>query len=128
MASEATAEDSGSAGAGLPSTPSSAEAIEAVSPDTAQQDADAATPSQDDLTVVEGIGPKISSILQAAGITTFQQLSEATPDELRQKMRAAGIRVADPSTWPEQAAFAAADDWDGLRELQSRLIAGRRVE
>jgi large subunit ribosomal protein L17 len=81
----------------------------------------------DDLRRIEGIGPKISSVLQGAGITTFAQLAAADAAQLRQILRGAGVRVADPTTWPEQASLAAADRWDGLEALQATLKGGRRV-
>jgi len=81
----------------------------------------------DDLTVIEGIGPKISRILQDAGITTFSQLAEADVDHLRSILAAAGLRyLADPTTWPEQARLAAAGDQAGLQALQASLKGGRR--
>lgn len=82
--------------------------------------------SPDDLKAIEGIGPKISSVLSAAGITTFAQLAAADVAQLRRVLVDAGVRLAYPDTWPEQAALAAAADWDGLRDLQSQLDRGRR--
>jgi predicted flap endonuclease-1-like 5' DNA nuclease len=81
----------------------------------------------DDLREIEGIGPKISSWLQAAGITTFDQLAAADVEQLRRIVYGAGLRIADPSTWPEQAALAAAGKWDELEALQDELKGGRRV-
>lgn len=81
----------------------------------------------DDLKRIEGIGPKISSVLQKAGIMTFAQLAAADADQLRQILRDAGVRVADPTTWPEQAGLAAVGRWDGLAALQVTLKGGRRV-
>ena len=85
------------------------------------------TPTPDDLTHIEGIGPKISSLLQAAGITTFAQLAATNASQLDQIIREAGITLADASTWPEQARLAAADEWVALEALQDELKGGRRV-
>lgn len=80
----------------------------------------------DDLKIIEGIGPKISSILIDAGITTFQQLADTDVAVLNKIVREdAGIRIAHPGSWPKQASFAAAGDWDGLEKLQDELVAGR---
>ena len=81
----------------------------------------------DDLTRVEGIGPKYSATLISAGISTFEQVSKMTEAELTTIIRDAGMR-RPPSvgTWAEQAALAAKGDWDGLAALQDRLTAGRR--
>jgi large subunit ribosomal protein L17 len=45
----------------------------------------------DDLQAVEGIGPKIASVLQAAGITNFTQLSQADLARLQEILTEAGI-------------------------------------
>lgn len=87
----------------------------------------AAESQPDDLKRIEGIGPKISQVLQAAGITTFELLAAADADQLAQILQDAKIRVADPTTWPEQARLAAAGDWKGLQALQARLKGGRRA-
>jgi predicted flap endonuclease-1-like 5' DNA nuclease len=81
----------------------------------------------DDLEIIEGIGPKIAGLLKAAGITTFAQLSEVDLARVREILRAANLRLADPTTWAEQARLAAAGDWAGLETLQNRLKGGRRV-
>lgn len=81
---------------------------------------------QDDLKIIEGIGPKMEKALQAAGFDTWAKLAEATDDQLRTAIEEAGMSFA-PSlpTWARQAGFAARDDWDGLEELQDELTAGR---
>ncbi len=80
----------------------------------------------DDLTIVEGIGPKISGMLRAEGITTLAQLAATDVQRLRDIMLAANLRIADPTTWPQQAALAAAGKRDELKALQDTLRAGRR--
>jgi len=79
----------------------------------------------DDLTKIEGIGPKMATALQNAGITTFAQLAEANEDQLRVAIENAGMKFA-PSipTWAKQAKFAADGDWNGLEAYQSILIGG----
>lgn len=85
------------------------------------------TPAQpDDLKKIEGIGPKIQSVLAEAGITTFAQLAATDVAALVKIVREdAKIRVAFPDTWPEQAKLAADGDWDGLAKLQDSLKGGR---
>jgi len=85
----------------------------------------AATP--EDLTRIEGVGPKISSVLQAAGITNYAQLARTNAAQLQAILDEANLRLADPSSWPEQARLAAADDWFALEELQDRLKGGREA-
>jgi len=106
---------------GLPAQPATVSPVEgpALSPVEG-------TPA-DDLTRIAGIGPKISNVLQAAGITTYAQLAATKVDRLGQILDESGVRLADPGTWPEQARLAAAGDWDALRGLQGQLKGGRRV-
>lgn len=82
----------------------------------------------DDLTKIEGIGPKMSAALKAAGIDTFEKLSNTAEDTLRKAIEDAGMRLA-PSipTWAEQAGHAAKGDWDALEKLQDELQGGRRA-
>jgi len=83
----------------------------------------------DDLTKVEGIGPKIAEILNNDGITTFAQLGKTSPEKIKELLLAAGNRFAshDPGTWPEQAQLAADGKWDELEKWQDELDGGRRV-
>ena len=81
----------------------------------------------DDMTRVEGIGPRISSMLRDTGIVTFDQLAESDPETLKQMLRTEGLPFLDPGTWPEQAALAAAGAWEDLDALQRELSGGRRV-
>jgi small subunit ribosomal protein S2 len=57
----------------------------------------------DDLTQITGIGPKISAILQDAGITNYAQLAGADEDEIRQILSEVGLRLGDPESWIQQA-------------------------
>jgi predicted flap endonuclease-1-like 5' DNA nuclease len=89
-----------------------------------------APPAPDDLKRVEGIGPKLSSVLQEAGVATFARLAEMEVSQIEQILEEADprlLRLADPSTWPEQAALAAAGEWDALAALQNELKRGRRA-
>lgn len=81
----------------------------------------------DDLKIVEGVGPKIAELLNAAGINTWSALSETAPERLREILDAAGpnYNIHEPATWPEQARLANAADWDALKTLQAALDGGR---
>jgi predicted flap endonuclease-1-like 5' DNA nuclease len=82
----------------------------------------------DNLQRIEGIGPKISKLLQNAGIMTFSQLAATPVNRLRQILADADLSaLADPTTWPEQAKLAAEGDWAGLEALQDELKGGRRT-
>ena len=80
----------------------------------------------ENLQVVEGIGPRSAQVLGEAGVKTFAALAALEPDAIRDILRAANVRVPYPATWPEQAALAAAGDWQALDELKDRLVGGRR--
>jgi hypothetical protein len=82
----------------------------------------------DDLTRIEGIGPKIAGMLQQAGITNFAQLAAVDVSRLQEILKAAGLTaLADPTTWAEQAKLATEGKWDELQKLQDELKGGRRA-
>jgi len=87
----------------------------------------AVTPT-DDLEIIEGIGPKIASVLQDAGIKTFAELAETAVAKLEEILHSAQLSMADPSTWAEQAKLAADGKMAELKKLQDELTGGRRVE
>ena len=80
----------------------------------------------DNLKLIEGIGPKIEQILNAANIQTFAQLAATEVSQLEKIVREdAGIRIAFPDTWPQQAQLAAAGEWEAFTKLQEELQGGR---
>lgn len=89
--------------------------------------APAAATEPDDLTKVEGIGPKVKELLHKAGISTFAELAKRTPEDLDEILDAAGsiYRAMDASSWPKQAGLAAAGKWEELEKLQEELVGGR---
>ena len=80
----------------------------------------------DDLTKIEGIGPKVSRTLIEAGISTFEALSSATVEDIQKILTDAGLKMMDATTWPQQAKLAAAGDWEALKKLQDNLSGGRK--
>lgn len=80
----------------------------------------------DDLTTVEGIGPKISEVLHKEGITTFAGLAKTKVERLKEILEAAGPAYVShaPDTWPEQAKLAAEGKFDELKALQDKLDGG----
>ena len=77
----------------------------------------------DDLKKIEGIGPKIASVLGEAGITTFEALSKTSPEKISEIIKdVRGNHVT--GTWPKQAEMAAEGKWDELNEWQDRLDGG----
>ena len=85
---------------------------------------------RDDLTVVEGIGPKIQMLLNQYGIYTYRQLAEADVTRLKEILSTAGPQLAmhDPGTWPSQANLAANDQWDTLKSVQGFLKGGKKPD
>jgi predicted flap endonuclease-1-like 5' DNA nuclease/outer membrane murein-binding lipoprotein Lpp len=84
----------------------------------------------DDLTVVEGIGPKIQELLYQYGIRTYQQLAETEVDRIKEILSSAGPQLAmhDPGTWPAQANLAANNQWDNLKSIQGFLKGGKKPD
>ncbi|MCM4173869.1 30S ribosomal protein S2 [Arenibacter sp. TNZ] len=80
----------------------------------------------DDLTKVEGIGPKIAEIFQEAGIHTFADLADKSEDDLKDILTESGPRYAakNPASWPKQAQMAADGKWDELQEWQDSVKGG----
>ena len=79
----------------------------------------------DNLTLIEGIGPKIQSILQAVGIHNFTHLAVMSPEMIKTVLTEAGVRLAVTDTWPKQADLAAQGKMDELKVLQDELQGGR---
>jgi predicted flap endonuclease-1-like 5' DNA nuclease len=78
--------------------------------------APAAAPAQrDDLTQISGIGARLASILERGGVTSYQQLEQMSPDELREIIALGGaLPPSSLSSWPAQASYASRGDWSGL--------------
>ncbi len=80
----------------------------------------------DDLTKVEGIGPKAAEALVNAGIATYAELAKAKADKIKEILTEASSRMAhlDPTSWPKQAKMAADGKWDELKEWQDNTKGG----
>lgn len=103
-----------------PATPSQEAQLQDEQETFVEDASDAESASPDDLERIRGIGPKIASVLQEAGITTFAQLADSEVDEIRQILGSAGprlLQLTDPTTWPEQAELAAEGKWEALDAL-----------
>jgi predicted flap endonuclease-1-like 5' DNA nuclease len=80
----------------------------------------------DDLTVVEGIGPKITELCNAIGITTWAELASADVETLQSMLTDAGSRfqMHKPGSWPGQARLLAAGQWADFQQLTADLADG----
>lgn len=87
----------------------------------------AAASKGDKLTTVEGIGPKIETLLNEEGISTFADLADAKIETLAAVLEKAGPRfkMHKPDTWPQQAALARDGKVDELKTLQDELNGGK---
>ena len=77
------------------------------------------------LQIIEGIGPKVESLLYENGIRSWDDLGAKSSDELKTILAGASLSMMNPDSWPRQAQLAAANDWDTLATLQHSLDAGR---
>lgn len=84
------------------------------------------TVKEDDLTIVEGIGPKIQELFKNNGITSWKILSETSFERLREILDLGGERFAihNPGTWARQAALAHQGKWQELKDWQDKLFGG----
>ncbi len=82
--------------------------------------------ANDDLTKIEGVGPKAAEALAAAGLVTFADVAKAEVSAIQTILDEADGKFGamKPDTWPKQAKLAAADKWDELKVLQDELDGG----
>jgi predicted flap endonuclease-1-like 5' DNA nuclease len=104
-------------------TPEPAPALPRAPPiETSTAGPEPGPPTPDDLQRIRGVGPKVAGLLQSAGIQTYAQLATAGTDRLREILAEEGLtRLADPTSWPEQARLAAEGEWGALKALQEEL-------
>jgi predicted flap endonuclease-1-like 5' DNA nuclease len=81
-----------------------------------------------DLKIIEGIGPKIESLLRRKSIDTWKKLADAEAEKISEMLVEEGgdsYKMHDPATWSKQAQLAHEGKWDELKELQDELLGGR---
>ncbi len=83
------------------------------------------TAGADDLKIIEGIGSKIAEAFEVAGITTFAQLAEMSPESMNEVITGAGIASKSTETWSQQAAMARDGKMNELKIWQDELNGGR---
>ncbi len=99
---------------------------EAPKEEAPKKETKAETAKADDLTKVEGVGPKAAEALVNAGIATFADLAKSKPEKVKEILTEASSRMAhlDPTSWPKQAQMAADGKWDELKEWQDNTKGG----
>ncbi|WP_442264929.1 hypothetical protein ACSIGC_11300 [Tenacibaculum sp. ZS6-P6] len=82
---------------------------------------------QDDLKIVEGIGPKIEGLFHNFDIKTWKALSEASIEKCQEVLNSGGdrYRIHKPDTWPQQAKLAYEGKWEELQKWQDELDGGK---
>lgn len=82
---------------------------------------------EDDLTVVEGIGPKIQGLFHDHDVKTWKALSECSLDKCQAVLDSGGERykIHKPGTWPKQAQLAYEGKWEALLKWQDQLDGGK---
>jgi predicted flap endonuclease-1-like 5' DNA nuclease len=82
---------------------------------------------EDDLKVIEGIGPKIEELYHATGIRTWLALAQTSKERSLQILHDGGERFAmhDPTTWAKQAELAYQGKWKELKVWQEKLKGGK---
>ncbi|WP_343488246.1 hypothetical protein [Allomuricauda sp. d1] len=82
---------------------------------------------QDDLKIVEGIGPKIEQLFHDHGIKTWKALSEAAVSKCQEVLDSGGerYRIHDPASWPMQAKMAYEGKWAALIKWQDEHKSGK---
>lgn len=83
--------------------------------------------NENDLKIIEGIGPKIEELFKTSGILTWKSLSETSVDRCKKILAKAGERyqIHDPGTWPRQAKLCYEGKWQELKDWQGILDGGR---
>lgn len=82
---------------------------------------------ENDLKIIEGIGPKIEELFKTSGILTWKSLSETSVDRCNEILDKAGdrFRIHDPGTWPRQSKLAYEGKWEELKKWQDSLDKGK---
>jgi predicted flap endonuclease-1-like 5' DNA nuclease len=82
---------------------------------------------QDDLKVIEGIGPKIQGLFHNFDIKTWQALSTTSVSKCQEVLDSGGERykIHDPASWPMQAKMCYEGKWKELFRWQEEHKHGK---
>lgn len=82
---------------------------------------------ENDLKIVEGIGPKIEGLFHNHGIKTWKALSEVSTVKCQEVLSSGGdrYRIHDPASWPMQAKMAYKGQWKELAKWQDKHLSGK---
>lgn len=84
------------------------------------------TIKNNDLTIVEGIGPKIQGLFHKHHVQSWRGLSEYSVEKCQEILSSGGeqYKLHNPKTWPEQAKLAYEVKWKQLHDWQEKLDEG----
>ena len=96
-------------------------------PSKASKKGESKTVVSNDLTKIEGIGPKVQELFYGAGISTYSDLSRQSTSDIQTILEKGGSNFTsmDPGTWAQQAKLAEEGRWDELKSLQDELQGGK---
>lgn len=85
------------------------------------------TIKENDLKIVEGIGPKIAELFNDNGIHTWAELGHTSVSKLQEYLDSKGerYRVHNPGTWPMQSKMASEGKWAELKKWQDENDYGK---
>ncbi|TDD96590.1 50S ribosomal protein L21 [Flavobacterium cellulosilyticum] len=100
-----------------------------ATPKAAEAKAPKAPKKGEDLTLIEGIGPKAAEAIVASGIDTYAKLAATSAEAIKAILDASDSKLQhlDPTTWAQQAQLAADGKMDELKKLQDELDGGKAV-
>ena len=106
--------------------PAAKKEVDPVAEKPAARKADKAKKA-DDLTKIEGVGPKLASVLADGGLNSYAAVAAASVEDIQKILDEAEGNYArfSPETWPQQAQLAADGKWDELKALQDELDGGK---
>ena len=80
----------------------------------------------DNLKIIEWIGPKVEQLLKLNWIETIRNLSESSYDDIKVILERAwdNFKIINPRSWPYQAELANEKQWGKLKEYQDFLVWG----
>ena len=89
-------------------------------PGTASKENKGFADINNNLQVIEGIGPKMESVLNDNGIDTWSKLADKTKQEIKHILDAYGSKYAliNVTDWPSQAQLASQGKWEELIKFQ----------
>ncbi len=82
---------------------------------------------ENDLTIVEGIGPKTQELFHNHNINTWEVLADSSVGKCKEVLDSGGnhFKMHDPGTWPKQSRMAADGKWQELSDWQETLDGGK---